>query len=231
MTDVAAGRRPRSGSERPRPPSVVTPRPLRRRPARGLGGLPHRAHARRCPAGPAAGVVSLCRGARPDPRRGTPGLRRPGARRSPAASPTEQPEHYALSDPTLLVPAGVPGVGACTPRTTQVVPLAQATSYVARGPGRRRHGARLVTVPGDHFTLIDPQAPSFPTIRKLVDPGPARDPRRVRPPLGSRRDLPSRQCLSRAHDHAPSSTSPSSGRSPPATAARRASCRPRPGPR
>ena len=49
----------------------------------------------------------------------------------------------------------------------QVVPPEQATSYVAAA---RAAGApaELVSVPGDHFTLIDPRAPSFPTIRKLI---------------------------------------------------------------
>ena len=49
----------------------------------------------------------------------------------------------------------------------QVVPLVQATSYVAHARAAGA-GAETVTVPGDHFSLIDPQAPSFPTIRKLV---------------------------------------------------------------
>ena len=82
-------------------------------------------------------------------------------------SPDEQPEHYALSDPTLLVPAGCP-VWAVSAEHDQVVPPEQATSYVAaaRAVGAT---AQLVSVPGDHFTVIDPRAPSFPTIRRLID--------------------------------------------------------------
>jgi dipeptidyl aminopeptidase/acylaminoacyl peptidase len=80
--------------------------------------------------------------------------------------PRQQPEHYAESDPTLLVPATCP-VWAVHAADDQVVPVAQALSYVthARAAGAR---AETVTVPGDHFSLIDPQAPSFPTIRQLV---------------------------------------------------------------
>lgn len=82
-------------------------------------------------------------------------------------SPSEEPEHYSLSDPALLVPAACP-VWAVHARDDQVVPAEQATSYVARA--RAAGGeADLVTVPGDHFSLIDPGASSFPTIRRLLD--------------------------------------------------------------
>ena len=80
--------------------------------------------------------------------------------------PDQQPEHFATSDPTLLVPASCP-VWAVHAEDDQVVPLVQATSYVAHARAAGA-GAETVTVPGDHFSLIDPQAPSFPTIRKLV---------------------------------------------------------------
>lgn len=82
-------------------------------------------------------------------------------------TPQQVPDHYALSDPTLLVPAPCP-VWAVHAMDDQVVPLPQATSYVARD---RAAGGRaaVVPVPGDHFSLIDPQAPSFQEIRKLLD--------------------------------------------------------------
>jgi acetyl esterase/lipase len=81
-------------------------------------------------------------------------------------TPAQEPSHYALSDPTLLVPAACP-VWAVHAEADLVVPAEQATSYVdhATAAGGR---ARVVTVPGDHFTLIDPRAPSWPTIRKLI---------------------------------------------------------------
>ena len=81
-------------------------------------------------------------------------------------TPSEQPEHYALSDPSLLVPASCP-VWAVHAEDDAVVPAEQATSYVAKA---RAAGGQveLVNVPGDHFTLIDPRAPSFPTIKKLI---------------------------------------------------------------
>ena len=81
-------------------------------------------------------------------------------------SPAEQPEHYALSDPALLVPAACP-VWAVRAEDDQVVPPDQATSYVDRAQAAGAP-AELVSVPGDHYTLIDPEAPSFPTIRELI---------------------------------------------------------------
>lgn len=81
-------------------------------------------------------------------------------------SPTEVPQHYAFSDPALLVPATCP-VWAVHAEDDQVVPLEQATSYVSRA---RAAGGRteVVTVPGDHFSMIDPRAPSWETIERLV---------------------------------------------------------------
>jgi acetyl esterase/lipase len=81
-------------------------------------------------------------------------------------SPPQVPTHYALSDPTLLVPSPCP-VWAVHADSDQVVPRVQATSYVARARAARGR-ATVVDVPGDHFTLIDPQAPSFATVKELV---------------------------------------------------------------
>jgi acetyl esterase/lipase len=82
-------------------------------------------------------------------------------------TPTEVPEHYRLSDPALLTSAVCP-VWAVHAEDDTVVPAEQATSYVSHAVAAGGQ-AELVNVPGDHFTLIDTRAPSFPTIRKLVD--------------------------------------------------------------
>jgi acetyl esterase/lipase len=82
-------------------------------------------------------------------------------------TPAEEPTHYALSDPTLLVPAACP-VWAVHAESDEVVPPEQGTSYVAHATAAGGR-ARVVNVPGDHFTLIDPRASSWPTIRKLVE--------------------------------------------------------------
>jgi fermentation-respiration switch protein FrsA (DUF1100 family) len=66
----------------------------------------------------------------------------------------------------VLVPAGCP-VWVVHAEDDDVVPAEQGTSYAGRA---RAAGGRVeqVTVPGDHFTLIDPRAASFPTIRELI---------------------------------------------------------------
>jgi acetyl esterase/lipase len=106
-----------------------------------------------------SGVLDLTRAAYA-PGSSTPVLQFAGG------SPKDVPDHYAVSDPTLLVPASCP-VWAVHGADDQVVPLVQATSYVARARAAGAH-AETVTVPGDHFSLIDPHAPSFPTIKELV---------------------------------------------------------------
>ena len=82
-------------------------------------------------------------------------------------TPTEVPVHYKLSDPALLSPAACP-VWAVHAKDDTVVPGEQATAYVDHAVAAGGQ-AELVTVPGDHFTLIDTRAPSFPTIKKLVE--------------------------------------------------------------
>jgi pimeloyl-ACP methyl ester carboxylesterase len=47
------------------------------------------------------------------------------------------------------------------------VPLAMSTSYVEAGASTPVP-AQLVTVPGDHFALIDPEAPAYVRCRELV---------------------------------------------------------------
>ncbi len=82
-------------------------------------------------------------------------------------TPARAPENYALADPTLLVPPTSP-VWSVHAHDDQVVPAEQSTTYVtaAKAAGGT---AEHVDVPGDHFTLIDPGAPSFATIRALLD--------------------------------------------------------------
>jgi acetyl esterase/lipase len=82
-------------------------------------------------------------------------------------TPADVPESYALADPTLLVPASCP-VWAVHAEEDQVVPAEQSTSYVA-GATAVGAVAERVTVPGDHFGLIDPGAASFRAIRKRLE--------------------------------------------------------------
>lgn len=81
-------------------------------------------------------------------------------------APETVPERYALGDPALLAPAGCP-LWAVQPEGEQVIPIDQADRYVAAAT-RAGGEAETVSVPGDHFTLIDPRADSFTTIARLV---------------------------------------------------------------
>ena len=81
--------------------------------------------------------------------------------------PQQRSQQYAVADPTLLAPAACP-VWAAQATEETVIPTDQAARYVRRA--RLAGGtATTVALEGDHFTLIDPRAPSFATIRRLVD--------------------------------------------------------------
>ena len=82
------------------------------------------------------------------------------------ATPEEEPERYAQADPALLVPAGCP-VWAVHAESDGVVPVEQSRGYVeaATAAGGK---ATFVAVPGDHTTIIDPAADSFPDVRRLL---------------------------------------------------------------
>lgn len=79
---------------------------------------------------------------------------------------SEFPGRYRYADPLAALPLDIP-VYAVHATEDEDVPLSMSTSYVeASGPGPVP--ARHVTVPGDHFGLIDPLAPAYTTCRELV---------------------------------------------------------------
>jgi len=77
-------------------------------------------------------------------------------------SPGSAPAAYAAADPARLAPTCP--VVAVHAASDQVVPLAQSEAYVAAHPDR----ARLVEVPGDHFSIIDTDAASWPSVERLL---------------------------------------------------------------
>ena len=106
-----------------------------------------------------AGVLDLTAGAR-QPQSAAP------VRTLMGGTPEQHPDRYALGDPARLVPAPCPVI-AVQDEDEQVIDPRQGPAYVARA--RAAGGsARSVTVPGDHFSLIDPEADSYPTLRRLV---------------------------------------------------------------
>jgi predicted alpha/beta hydrolase len=76
------------------------------------------------------------------------------------------PGRHCYADPMAALPLDVP-VYAVHALEDDDVPLAMSGTYVDAS----RSGplpARLVTVPGDHFALIDPGAPAYAKCRELV---------------------------------------------------------------
>lgn len=120
----------------------------------------------RTPGGPPrvdlAGVVSLA-GVLDLVGAAKAGLGNGAVQRLIGGSPQDVPGRYTLGDPTLLAPARVP-VSALRGRADDVVPASQLRTYLAAD--RRAGGAAVgLTVPGDHFTIIDPGHPSWATTR------------------------------------------------------------------
>jgi acetyl esterase/lipase len=74
-------------------------------------------------------------------------------------SPQERPEVWLEADPARL-PAPVGEVRLIHAGADASVPIEVARSYLARHPK-----ARLTEVAGDHFVVIDPGSPAWPTVR------------------------------------------------------------------
>ena len=77
--------------------------------------------------------------------------------------PDEVPDRYAAADPIRHVPPPVP-VLCVHARADDTVPFAQSEAYVAAAGPR----TRLVEVPGDHFTVIDPAHESWALVRAAL---------------------------------------------------------------
>ena len=80
--------------------------------------------------------------------------------------PVEVPERYAVADPARLVPASCP-VWAVRADNDELVPADQSARYV-RAAKAAGGDATEVVVPGDHNSIADPDAPSFPAIEALI---------------------------------------------------------------
>ncbi len=81
-------------------------------------------------------------------------------------TPAEVPDHYAVGDPTLLVPAGAP-VAVVHPLADEVVPREQSTAYVAAAEAVGA-AVSFTEVPGSHAAVIDPTSEAWPTILELL---------------------------------------------------------------
>jgi acetyl esterase/lipase len=77
-------------------------------------------------------------------------------------APGEHPDRYAVADPLSQVP--IPAAVRCVhARADDRVPFAQSVTYVAaaRGAGQ---DAQLLEVAGDHFSVADTAAPTWPAV-------------------------------------------------------------------
>ena len=79
---------------------------------------------------------------------------------------SEFPGRHRYADPMAALPLDVP-VYAVHTTEDEDVPLVSSGSYVEASQGGQVP-AQLVTVPGDHFALIDPAAPAYLKCRELV---------------------------------------------------------------
>jgi pimeloyl-ACP methyl ester carboxylesterase len=79
---------------------------------------------------------------------------------------SEFPGRHRYADPMAALPLNVP-VYAVHAVEDEDVPLAMSATYVEASQGGPLP-ARLLMVPGDHFALIDREAPAYARCRELV---------------------------------------------------------------
>jgi len=106
-----------------------------------------------------AGVLDLVAGARQ-------GIGKGAVSHLLGGDPEQVPERYAIADPMSQVP--VPAAVRCVhARHDDRVPFAQSAAYVkaAQAAGQ---DASLCAVDGDHFSIADPSAPSWPAVVKAL---------------------------------------------------------------
>jgi acetyl esterase/lipase len=76
--------------------------------------------------------------------------------------PAEFPDRYAIADPLAQVP--IPAAVRCVhARADDQVPFEQSATYVATASAAGQD-ARLIEVDGDHFSVADPSAPTWPVV-------------------------------------------------------------------
>jgi acetyl esterase/lipase len=79
---------------------------------------------------------------------------------------SKYPQRHRYADPMPALPLAVPVI-AVHATDDDTVPRSQSEAYVDAGTAARMP-TRLVSVPGDHFDLIDPKNPAYRTCRELV---------------------------------------------------------------
>jgi acetyl esterase/lipase len=83
-----------------------------------------------------------------------------------AGPSSEFPLRHKYADPMTTLPLTVPVI-AVHAADDDAVPLSQSKTYVDAGAAAHM-ATRLVSVPGDHYDLIDPKTAAYQTCRDLV---------------------------------------------------------------
>jgi acetyl esterase/lipase len=81
--------------------------------------------------------------------------------------PDELPEKYAIADPLSRIPIRA-NVRCVHARRDEQVPFAQSVDYVAAAQAAGQD-ARLLEVPGDHFSIVNTSSPTWPTVLSLLE--------------------------------------------------------------
>lgn len=79
---------------------------------------------------------------------------------------SKYPLRHRYADPMTALPLAMP-VYAVHGAQDTTVPASQSSSYVRAGSALHMK-TRLISVPGDHYALIDPKTPAYRTCRDLV---------------------------------------------------------------
>ncbi|MFN2538292.1 MAG: alpha/beta hydrolase [Mycobacteriales bacterium] len=78
--------------------------------------------------------------------------------------PSDVPDRYAVADPVVLAPSGVPTT-IVHGTEDDIVPMSQSLDYVAASPQ-----ARLVRVGGGHFEHLEPSSSAVAALRQALSP-------------------------------------------------------------
>jgi acetyl esterase/lipase len=81
--------------------------------------------------------------------------------------PDELPEQYSIADPLSRVPIKA-WVRCVHARRDELVPFAQSVDYVAAAQAAGQD-ARLLEVPGDHFSIVDTSSPTWSTVLRTLE--------------------------------------------------------------
>jgi acetyl esterase/lipase len=91
----------------------------------------------------------------------------PAVRSLMGGRPGDVPDHYAAADPGMLLPLSAPQILIQGSNDDQIPP--ELPERYAANARRQGDHVRVTIVPGaDHFDLVDPESPAWPTTRDAI---------------------------------------------------------------